>query len=158
MTPAASHHPAAPERVGDPSRLARQLGFAGLVPFVAGAVLVWLLGSGYGDAQVGVTLALSGYAATVVAFLGGVHWGLAMRAGREEPAHLGWGVVPPLVATLGVIMPAYAGLVVLGAMLIACYLVDRRLYPAQSAGGWLTLRFRLTAVASLSCFLAAAGV
>ena len=54
-------------------------------------------------------------------------------------------------------MPAYAGLVVHGVMLIVCYLVDRRVYPAQGAGAWLTLRFRLTAVASLSCFIGAAG-
>ncbi len=42
-------------------------------------------------------------------------------------------------------------------MLIACYLMDRRLYPLLGVADWLTLRFRLTLVASLSCFLAAAG-
>jgi len=42
-------------------------------------------------------------------------------------------------------------------VLIACYVVDRRVYPQLGAADWLTLRFRLTAVASLSCFLAAAG-
>ena len=44
-----------------------------------------------------------------------------------------------------------------GVVLLACYLVDRRLYPLQGVGHWLTLRFRLSAVASLSCFLGAAG-
>jgi len=34
--------------------------------------------------------------------------------------------------------------------------VDRKLYPTIGASGWLTLRFRLTVVSSLSCFLAAA--
>jgi hypothetical protein len=47
--------------------------------------------------------------------------------------------------------------VVLGAMLVVCYLVDRRIYPAQGVSTWLTLRFRLTVVASLSCFVGAAG-
>jgi hypothetical protein len=56
-----------------------------------------------------------------------------------------------------VVMPAYAGLVLQGAMLVACYLVDRRVYPGEGAGAWLTLRFRLTVVGALSCFLAAAG-
>jgi hypothetical protein len=42
-------------------------------------------------------------------------------------------------------------------MLVACYAVDRRVYAAQGAAAWLTLRFRLTAVASLSCFIGAAG-
>jgi hypothetical protein len=68
-----------------------------------------------------------------------------------------WGVVPALLAWVGVVMPAYAGLVVLGVALIACYLVDRRVYPRHGAGDWLVLRFRLTAVASLCCFLGAAG-
>jgi hypothetical protein len=42
-------------------------------------------------------------------------------------------------------------------MLVACYLVDRRTYPLFGAAAWLTLRFRLTVVASLSCFVGAAG-
>jgi hypothetical protein len=139
---------------GEPPRLARQLGAAGLIPFVLGAALVWFV---YGEAQPLVTLALAGYAACIVAFLGGIHWGLAMRAGHDEPRHFVWGVVPPLVAALGVLMPAYAGLVVLGAMLLVCYAVDRRLYAEQGMGAWLTLRFRLSAVAALSCFVGAAG-
>jgi hypothetical protein len=38
-----------------------------------------------------------------------------------------------------------------------CYLVDRRVYPAYGLSKWLTLRFRLTLVASMSCFMAAAA-
>ena len=40
---------------------------------------------------------------------------------------------------------------------MACYLVDRKVYPVQGVGAWLTLRFRLSVVASLSCFVGAAG-
>ena len=54
-------------------------------------------------------------------------------------------------------MPASAGLVIDGALLVACYLVDRKVYPVQGIARWLTLRFRLSAIASLSCFLGAAG-
>lgn len=154
MSVATSPLSAAAGSSGEPPRLARQLGAAGLIPFVLGAALVWLV---YGEAQPLVTLALAGYAACIVAFLGGIHWGLAMRAGHDEPRHFVWGVVPPLVAALGVLMPAYAGLVVLGAMLLVCYAVDRRLYAEQGMGAWLTLRFRLSAVAALSCFVGAAG-
>jgi len=42
-------------------------------------------------------------------------------------------------------------------MLLVCYAVDRRIYPTQGLSHWLTLRFRLSAVAALSCFLGAAG-
>ena len=54
-------------------------------------------------------------------------------------------------------MPPRAGLVLHGVMLVVCYLVDRRVYPVQGAAHWLTLRFRLSAVAGFCCFLAAAG-
>ncbi|WP_374567920.1 DUF3429 domain-containing protein [Ideonella sp.] len=154
MSVATTHlsHPAA--LAAEPPRLARQLGAAGLIPFVLGAALIWLV---YPEAQPLVTLAMAGYAACIVAFLGGIHWGLAMRAGQHEPAHFGWSVVPPLVAAVGVLMPAYAGLVLLGAMLLVCYAVDRKLLVEQGLNAWLTLRFRLSAVASLSCFIGAAG-
>jgi len=154
MSLATTRLAAPPAPLAEPPRLARQLGVAGLIPFVLGAALIWLV---YPEAQPLVTLALAGYAACVVAFLGGIHWGLAMRAGPTEPASFGWSVVPPLAAAVGVLMPAYAGLVLLGAMLLVCYAVDRRLYAVQGLGAWLTLRFRLSAVAALSCFIGAAG-
>ncbi|MDP1901635.1 MAG: DUF3429 domain-containing protein [Rubrivivax sp.] len=135
-------------------RLARRLGYAGLIPFVAGALLVWLV---HPDAHPYVTLALSSYAAVTVAFIGAIHWGLALRQPDPPAVGLGWGVVPALVAWLAVMMPPGAGLVILGAMLLACYAVDRQLYPAQGVAHWLTLRFRFSAVAALSCFLGAAG-
>lgn len=74
-----------------------------------------------------------------------------------DKARFGWGVVPSLFAWVAVVMPAYAGLVVHGVMLVVCYLVDRKVYPRHGIGAWLTLRFRLTAVAALSCFIGAAG-
>ena len=145
---------AAPASPAGLTSTAWRLGYAGLLPFALGAVLVWLVRA---DAHPYVTLALSAYAAVIVSFLGGIHWGLALRQ-AEPPAHLLlWGVVPSLVAWLAVMMPPAAGLVILGAMLVACYAVDRRLYAEQGVAHWLMLRFRLSAVASLSCFIGAAG-
>jgi hypothetical protein len=137
-----------------PPAWAERLGHAGLVPFVAGALLIWLV---WPEAHPYATLALSAYAATIVSFLGGIHWGVAMRLATPPPSLFVWGVVPSLVAWAAVMMPPSAGLVVLGAMLVACYGVDRRVYPQQGLGRWLTLRFRLSAVAALSCFIGAAG-
>lgn len=137
-----------------PPAWAERLGHAGLVPFVAGALLIWLV---WPEAHPYATLALSAYAATIVSFLGGIHWGMAMRLAAPAPSLFAWGVVPSLVAWAAVMMPPSAGLVVLGAMLVLCYLVDRRVYPPQGLGRWLTLRFRLSAVAALSCFIGAAG-
>lgn len=138
-----------------PPPLALALGYAGLLPFLAGALLTWIVRP---DAHPYVTDALAKYAALIAAFLGGMHWGLALRpAGDASSARLGWGVAVMLVAWVAVLMPPYAGLALLGALLVACYLVDRRAYAVAGAAGWLTLRFRLSAVAALSCFMAAAG-
>ena len=143
-----------PPPVSEPSRLARQLGYAGLIPFVAGALLVWLV---HAEVHPYVAMALAGYAAVVVSFLGGIPWGLAMHRSEPPAALLLWGVVPSLLAWLAVMMPPQSGLVVDGVLLLACYAVDRRLYPVYGAAHWLTLRFRLSTVAALSCFIGAAG-
>lgn len=131
-----------------------RLGYAGLLPFVVGALLVWLVRQ---DAHPYMTLALSAYAAVVLSFLGGVLWGLAFRHPEPPRQLLVWGVVPSLTAWLAVMMPPGAGLAILGTMLLVSYAVDRRLYVAQGVAHWLTLRFRLSAVASLCCFIGAAG-
>lgn len=145
MTPAASV---------PPPPQARRIAYAGALPFVAGAAFTWLVRP---DALPFVTAALSAYAAVIVALLGGIHWGFAMRQ-SDPPGSLPlWGAACAVLASVAVLMPAYAALVVHGVMLIVCYLVDRRVYPVQGAAAWLTLRFRLTAVAALSCFIGAAG-
>ena len=141
-------------RLSSPPDWARRLGAAGLIPFIGGALLVWLV---WPEAHPYVALGLSAYAGLIVSFLGGIHWGVAMREAAPPPTLLAWGVVPSLVAWVAVMMPPSAGLVVHGVMLLVCYGVDRRLYPAHGLAAWLTLRFRLSMVAALSCFLGAAG-
>lgn len=138
-------------------RLAHRLGYAGLVPFVLGCALIWLIGDRNLDQHAFVSLALSAWAGLIIAFLGGIHWGLSFARGLPGRQPLVWGISAVLLGWLGVLMSPYAGLALHGGVLIACYAVDRRVYPQLGAGDWLTLRFRLTAVASLSCFLAAAG-
>jgi hypothetical protein len=136
------------------SPVALRLGYAGLLPFVLGAALVWVVRP---DAHPYATLALSAYAATIVAFLGGIHWGFGLREAAPPASLFVWGIVPSLVAWAAVMMPASAGLVIHGVMLWVCYAVDRRVYPRHGAGAWLVLRFRLSAVAGLACFIGAAG-
>ena len=136
------------------SPVAKQLGYLALLPFIVGALLVWFVRV---DARGHVAAALSAYAAVVIAFLGGIHWGFGFVRAAPEPRLFVWGVVPALVAFVAVLMPPYAGLVIHGAMLVGCYLVDRNIYPAHGASRWLVLRFRLSLGASLSCFLGAAG-
>lgn len=138
-------------------QLAHRLGYAGLAPFVFGCALIWLIGDRSLDQHAFVSMALSAYAALIISFLGGIHWGLSFARGLPSRQSLVWGIAAPLLAWLGVLMAPYAGLALHGGVLVACYVIDRRLYPLLGAADWLTLRFRLTAVASMSCFLAAAG-
>jgi hypothetical protein len=137
-----------------PSRWAWRLGYGGLLPFAAGALLVWLVRA---DAQPYVARGLAAYGALIVSFLGGIHWGLVMRQPLPATRLLLWGVVPSLLAWPAVMMPPHAGLVILGVLLLLSYAVDRLVYAEQHVAGWLTLRFRLSCVAALCCFVGAAG-
>jgi Protein of unknown function (DUF3429) len=130
-----------------------RLGYAGLIPFVLLTALMWVV-----DAQLlpFVSIALGAYAAAIVSFLGGVHWGIGFMKGESAPRfHFIWGVVPSLMAWLALMMPAYAAL---GLVVAACYAVDSKTYPAAGLGHWLPMRMRLTLVATASCVLGAAAV
>jgi hypothetical protein len=145
--------------------LARTLGQAGLIPFVLLAALLWLVDV---DLQPWVAIAMAAYAALIIAFLGGIHWGIGWVMARQETGaasashhlrnHFLWGIVPSLLAWPGLLMPAFAGLAWLGFMLIVCYLADRTLYRRIGLEAWLTLRFRLSSIAALSCFIGAGAL
>jgi hypothetical protein len=137
----------------DTGRFIQRLGYAGLIPFAVFALLMWLVTP---EVHPLVAIAMAGYAATVVAFLGGIHWGIGLRHDSpQRRLHMIWGATASVLAWITVIMPAYAGLPLLALLLIGCYLVDRKTWPPAGLGDWLTLRFRLTLVATLTCLLAA---
>jgi hypothetical protein len=138
----------------EPPRLACWLGYAGLAPFAGGALLIWFANP---EALPFAAQALSTYAALIASFLGGIHWGLALREPRPSTLQMAWGVVPSILGWIGAMMPASSGLVVGGGVLLLAWLVDRKVYPSHGAARWLTLRFRLSAGASLCCFIGAAG-
>jgi Protein of unknown function (DUF3429) len=151
----------------DDTALATTLAHAGLIPFGLLAALLWLV-----DAEVlhWVAMALASYAALIASFLGGIHWGIAWKAGLDDATraqaphphryrnHFLWGFVPSLLAWPGLLMPAFAGLAWLGFLLVICYLADRTLYARAGLQQWLTLRFRLSAIAALCCFIGAAAL
>jgi hypothetical protein len=132
-----------PLQVDSPhGRWVNRLGYAGLIPFVVGALLMFLVAD---DVQPLVAIALTAYGAVIASFLGGIHWGLGLREDTGlRTLHLLWGVTPSLFAWMAVVMPAYAGLPLLGVLLLALR-------------HWMTLRFRLTLVSVLSCLLGAAA-
>ncbi len=134
------------------------LAYAGLLPFMGLSVLLWLVDP---DLHPFVALALAGYGASIVSFLGGIHWGIGFRnASRMHNApmfNFGWGVVPSLLAWIAITMPAYAGLPLLALILGLCYAVDRKTYPEAGLEEWLPMRLHLTVVAAISCLMGAAA-
>ena len=136
-----------------PSTAARVLGLAGLLPFIAGAAGLAALDAPGLQAWAGS--ALVAYGALIATFLGGIHWGLAMRGVPPVSLRLGWGVSPSLLAWVAVLLPVGLGLLLLAGLLAVCYAVDRRLYASAGLSGWLGLRLQLTSVATLSCLAGA---
>ena len=111
----------------DPTeRLIQRLGYAGLIPFVLLALLLWIVDPALVPF---VALALAAYGAAIVSFLGGIHWGVGLRLATEHARvrhlHLVWGIIPPLLAWLALLLPPFAGLPLLAFILVGCYLVDR---------------------------------
>ena len=132
--------------------------YAGLLPFVLLAALMWLVTE---ELHPFVALALAGYGAVIVSFLGGIHWGTGFKnttTMHNAPLqNFAWGIVPSLLAWVAVTMPAYAGLPLLALLLLLCYWVDQTTWPAAGLKQWLPMRLKITAVASLSCLLGAAA-
>lgn len=101
------------------------LGVAGLIPFLAAAGMV-LAGI---EAWRGVAVhALVGYAATILSFLGAVHWGFALRAPEAEAwatgRRLALGVVPALIAWAALLAPDAIALGVLIAAFLAVWAAE----------------------------------
>ena len=140
----------------DPSRWARRLSYAGLVPFVLLAVGVWVAGS---EHRAVFGFALAAYGAVIASFLGAIHWGLAMRdASQQTLTLMGWGVLPSLLVWLALLLDTSVGLSLMAAVLWVCFAVDRVVYPRFQVQSWLPMRWALTCIASASCVAGAVGL
>ena len=132
-----------------PSPTAVWLGYAGLLPFVglAGTSL-WL-----GSLENGrFAEALLAYGASILSFMGAIHWGLALRNGTEPDSKLLlWGVVPSLLAWVALLVGTVPGLWLVVVGLWGCFALDRTVYPSFGLQGWLPMRLALTVVATLAC-------
>ena len=122
------------------------LGIAGLVPFTAAPVYM-LIHSVYMPVMSTAQIA---YGACILAFLGGVRWGITLPEESNIPPdwiNLGYSVVPSLIAWTGLLMPPTAGILTLiGGLGLAAYLdLTMYGYPPWFKG----LRFLLTFVAIL---------
>lgn len=126
-------------------RPALVLGVAGLLPFLAGTLGVWLLA--YPQFYFVVNMQMA-YGALVLAFLGAVHWGLAMAQGDAANwRRLGLAVVPVPLGLLALVFPSGLGLVTLALGFAGMFFADLRAVAAGRAPAWYkVLRKPLTAL------------
>lgn len=138
-----------------PPTTALLLGAGGLIPYV---VLSSLSVFSVRTQQEYLILILLAYGATIISFLGAIHWGLTMSETLPNRLRLIWGVTPSLVAWLSLILNAPTGLCVQIIVLWICLLVDTKTYPGHDLSKWLFMRFTLTLVASTSLVIAALNI
>lgn len=152
----------APVRVNDGAlrRMAWLLGLGGLIPFIGLAVLA--LGNDADLSRMAVDAQIH-YAASILSFVGALHWGIALAApamgnGRTVVALL-WSVVPSLWAWVATSAPnlvpdwdaAHSSLAMLAGGLLVAWIVDTRLYRGHPVPRWFPkLRATLTLGATVS--------
>lgn len=123
---------------------AERLGFAGLLPFLGFAVAALL-----GLHSAAATLAFAQYSAIILSFLGGVHWGIAMRDSSASNAQLGWSMVPSVIGMSALLLSWFTSVTWLLALLALTHLFwlnyERRRFDGQQNHDWyIQLRRQLT--------------
>lgn len=139
-------------------RPALQLGLAGLIPFLA--LSLWLVGA---DPVTATTVRplLLGYAIAILSFMGGVHWGLSMRADDTSTDADAWrrfgvSVVPALAAWAALFLPKSLQFIWLGICFAALLYYDLHAVRRGEAVDWYrNLRWPLTLVVVVCLVLAA---
>ncbi len=132
------------------------LGAGGLIPFVVITSAMWALPAPYTPP---LLFWLSAYAAVMLSFAGGLHWGLSMlhpdMTEQDQSVFMAWSVVPALVGWISLLMPPKTSLILLIATFVIQYAADRQLAQRFRLPSWyLRLRAGLTAVAVLCLVLA----
>ena len=140
---------------------AKPLGYGGLVPFFACALLMLAVPDAGTRDLAGQ--ALLGYAAVILSFLGGVHWGLALRGASPQRAGglLAAGVLPSLVGWGALLLPFEQAAAVLVAGFGLFWLYEHRVLGSTVLPpDYLALRRWLTlgVVASMGLALMASSL
>jgi Protein of unknown function (DUF3429) len=138
------------------------LGVSGALPLLAGVAVAITTPSPFG---IPVVPAVVVYAALILSFLGGMHWGLGSAALLREPANLeatrifGLSILPPLAGWVAVFLPGRLSPAALTFAFLAVLILDRWIERLGYAPAWwMRLRIRLTAiVVVLLLLLAVAG-
>jgi len=131
-------------------RSALILGVLGLIPFVAGGILVWV--PQLGGIRPSLPPLVFYYAALIISFLGGVRWGAAMQnktAGATLARELSASVLPTLITLVCFILSLPAAIVMLLVLITSQGLLDVLAARQDTLVSWYgPLRILLSGVAS----------
>lgn len=138
----------------------RLLGYLGLLPFIISSLLVWNL-----KYQQYAIQSITIYAAVIVTFIGGVHWGLAMQAFNTSRKHddryirnqFIFSVIPSLVAWLAVAFAQSYSLPIIAISFILFWYFEKSLFSETFDQQYSKLRNQLTIVATSFIALAWLG-
>jgi hypothetical protein len=134
-----------------PSRTASCLGLAALIPFIVLSACLWFVAPVW---QADFARALSAYGALILAALGAIHWGAAIK-GPPSPDSLWryiYGLMPVLLAWVVVLSPPQYGFFLLFLGFGAAYAIDRRVWAHLE--WYVILRAVLTVLTGASLFAA----
>ena len=138
-----------------PPRAAALLGYAGLLPFVIAALAIH---ARWPDAALPVQVFIA-YGAAILAFLGGIQWGLALGPGRAGASErMAIGVLPSLLAWLALLLDPAGAIGLLAAGFAALLAWERYRCPVIDPAWYLGLRTRLTLAVLLCHGVALAGL
>lgn len=147
-----SQHPREPSLRHDPRArheglppYAEALGYGGLAPFALLTLALWVVAAP--DTQELLVRALLAYGATILSFLGAVHWGRALaRPGARDAMVLAVGVLPSLVGAASLVLSPEPALVTQIVAFGAVWLYEHRVLGERFFGKpYLDLRRNLTA-------------
>lgn len=127
----------------------------GAVPFI-GLALVAILTKEM--TQIQALEGLTAYAAVVLSFLGGIHWGFALAPGANRPParQLLMGVVPAAAAWAATTLDGRSGFLVLALSFAAMLLLDMSAAQSGAVPRWYPrLRIPSTVLAVLAMLAAA---
>lgn len=142
----------------------RLLGYLGLLPFILSSILVWVP-EYHNFAIQSITL----YAAVILTFIGGVHWGLAIQACKTSSANerdqndralrnqFIFSILPSLVAWLAVLIAQPYSLLIMAIGFVTFWISEKILFSKALEPWYSTLRNHLTIVATLCIVMAWLG-
>lgn len=135
--------------------MAQFLGYLGVLPFLAGAVLLWLP---LPDIDPFGQQLLLIYGGLILSFLGGVDWGVALAREEADPGLFVGSVIPSLIGLTALMLqtPISALMLILG--FVAVYFRHREIAQDHSFSQWfmrLRLHLSLAAIACLTAGLLA---